>query len=146
MGKVSGDYADVNRAEFAQEELRKSIQAMLADNGIRCIIEIYGKKDEGVDIGTAKGETASTPVIELVATRLSKDFNIRVNPESDLPSGESIITPFAKRDPNGQFLLEALQLGLGHQERNHERDKLVTDIAELVATINRHLGFKEDIR
>src|SRR5712692_4305986 len=66
IGKVSREYLDLTKIQAARTEFRKSIDTLLANNGIRIIFDIHGKKDPGVDIGTALGETASEETTNLV--------------------------------------------------------------------------------
>ncbi len=143
VGKVSRDYVDMNRVQVAQTEFRKSIDTMIEDNGIRCILDIHGKKDLGVDIGTALGETASSQTTDLVRVRLAQDFAVKINEQYAGLKPGSIITSYSKKTSQGEFTLEALQVEFGHEERHNDRDKVVNDIAELVTLINRRLGFSE---
>ena len=146
VGKVSREYVDLNRVEAARTEFRKSIDTLLEDNGIRCILDIHGKKEPSIDIGTAQGETASEDTTGLVKKRLSRDFTVKVNEKYMGLKPGSIITTYGKKNTNGQFLVEAVQIEFGHEERHSERDKVVNDIAELVALINLKLGFSEEVK
>ncbi len=144
IGKISREFVDLNRVEAARTEFRKSISTLLTDDGIRCILDIHGKKESGVDIGTAEGQTASESTTDLVKTRLSKDFLVKVNEKYMGLKPGSIITTYGKKDASGAFPVEAVQIEFGHKERNDQREKVVTDIAELVSLVNIKLGFVEE--
>ncbi len=140
IGKVSRDYVGLNRVQTAQTEFRKSIEAMIEDNEIRCILDIHGKKAPGVDIGTGLRETASTLTTDLVRVRLSQDFAVKINEQYSGLKPASIISNYSGKTFQGKFTMEVLQLEFGHQERHDEREKVVNGIAELVTLINRRLG------
>lgn len=143
IGKISREYVDLNRIQAARTEFRESIDSLLADNGIKCVLDIHGKRDPGVDIGTAMGQTASEATTNIVVTRLSKSFTVKVNEKYLGEKPGSIVTTCGKKDTSGQFLVEALQIEFGHHERKSERDRVVEDLAELVALINMKLGFSD---
>src|SRR5712664_5021914 len=56
IGKVSREFLDLNRLQSAQSEFRKSIESFIAEDGIRYLLEIRGKKEPGVNIGTPSGQ------------------------------------------------------------------------------------------
>jgi len=140
VGKISRDYIDLNRIQPARTEFRESIDALIDDRGIKCILDIHGKKEPGVDIGTALGKTCTEATTNLVTTLLAKDFPVTVNQKFMGLKPGSIITTYEKTSEDGQFLVEAVQIEFGHEERNLERDKVVTNIAELVALLNTKLA------
>ena len=141
IGKISRDYVDLNRLRAAQTEFRKSIDTLLADNGIRVVLDVRGKKDSGVDVGTGLGETASEESTSLVKEWLSRDFTVKVNEGNRGIEPGSLITTYAKKSNDSSFAIEALQIGFGHEERAYKRDRVIQAIAELVALANRKLGF-----
>ncbi len=140
IGKISREYMDMNRIQAARTEFRKSIDTLLADNGIRLVLDIHGKKEPGVEIGTALGETASEETTNLVREWLARDFAVKVNDKYQGIKPGSIITTYGKRNGDGSFASEALQVEFGHEERHNKRDKVVGSIAELVALVNRKFG------
>lgn len=141
IGKISREYIDLNRIQAAQTEFRKSIDTLIEENGVRCILDIHGKKESGVDIGTALGKTCTEDTTELVRTFLSRDFPVTVNAKYMGLKPGSIVTTYEKTDPKAGFLVQAVQLEFGHEERANQRDKVVNDIAELVGLMNGKLGF-----
>ena len=146
VGKVSREYVDLNRVQAAETELRKSIDMIVGEYGIRYILDVNGKKEPGVDIGTGNGETASGPTTDLVRVRLSQDFPVKVNEQRMGLKPGSVITTYAKKGPQDEFILEALQIGFGYEERHNDRDKVVSGIAMLVALINGKQGLAETDR
>jgi N-formylglutamate amidohydrolase len=141
VGKVSREYIDLNRVQAARTEFRKSIDALIDDDGIRCILDIHGKKEGGVDIGTGLGKTCTPEITELVKTFLSRDFSVTVDAKFQGLKPGSIVTTYEKTDSRGQFIVQAVQIEFGHRERSLDRDKVVNDIAQLVGLLNVKLGY-----
>jgi len=141
IGKISREYLDLNRIQAAQTDFRKSIDTLIEDDGIRCILDIHGKKEPGVDIGTGLGRTCTEDTTNLVKTFLSKNFNVTMNATYQGLKPGSIVTTYEKMDSKGQLLVQAVQIEFGHEERSEERDKVVNDVAELVGLMNVKLGF-----
>ena len=143
IGKTSREVVDLNRVEAAQTDFRKSINEILDENGVRCILDVHGKKEPGIDIGTCRGTTASEGLTELVRARLSKDFKVKVNDKYMGNKPGSIVTTYGKKDALGQFRVEAVQLEFGLKERLLERDTIVTVLVDLVVMINAKLSLLE---
>lgn len=139
VGKVSPEYRDLNRVQAAQTELRKSIDAMIEENGIRCLLDIRGKKDAGVKMVELDGTTISPATIEFVRTRLSKNFAVTGLLESAGSRPENNFTVYSKEDVRGSSF-EALQLQFGKRERELERELVVNSLVELVALLNQKLS------
>ena len=74
IGKVSKEFLDLTKIRSAKSEFRKGIETFIAEDGIRYVLDIHGKKDPGVDIGTALGQMSSDSTMELVRARLVKDL------------------------------------------------------------------------
>src|SRR2546425_7059994 len=106
IGKVSRDFLDLNRIQSAKSELRKSIEGFIAEDGIRYLLDIRGKKEPGVDIGTAAGQTCSESTTELVRSRLVRDFTVRVNSEYKGVASGGIVTSHNRKDAKGNFVVE----------------------------------------
>ncbi len=143
IGKAGREYLDPNRIQFADSELRKSIQTFLEEENAKCILDIRAKKEPGVDIRTARGESGSQLTTAIVKTRLARDFKISVDADyKGLDSG-SLITTFSKKDSQRNFAIEAVAIEFGLEEKTLGRDKVIEDIADIVGLINRELGFSE---
>lgn len=138
IGKISREFLDPNRIQPAQSEFRKSIEGFIAEDGIRYILDIHGKKEPGVDIGTAVGQTCSDSTTELVRSRLVKDFTVKVNREYKGEPG-STVTSYDRKDVNGNFVVETIQVEFGHQERQFQREKVISDISEIADILNARL-------
>jgi N-formylglutamate amidohydrolase len=141
VGKISREYIDLNRLQAARTEFRKSIDALIDDDDIRCILDIHGKKEGGVDIGTGLGKTCTPEITGLVKTFLSRDFSVTVDAKFQGLKPGSIVTTYEKTDSRGQFIVQAVQIEFGHRERSLDRDKVVNDIAQLVGLLNVKLGY-----
>jgi hypothetical protein len=143
IGKTSRELVDLNRAVSAETDFRKSINKLVEESGIRCILDVHGKKESGIDIGTCRGITASETLTELVRGRLSLDFPVKVNDKYRGNKPGSIVSTYGKRESSGQFQVEAVQLEFGLKERLLERDKIVRAMVDLVGLVNTKLGFRE---
>jgi len=138
IGKVSREFLDLNRIQSAQSEFRKSIEGFIAEDGIRYILDIRGKEEPGVDIGTAVGQTRSDSTTELVRSRLVKDFTVKVTNEYKGEPG-SMVTRYNRKDANGNFVVETIQVDFGHDERQFQRENVITDISEIADILNARL-------
>src|SRR2546425_8097536 len=106
IGKVSREFLNPNRIQSAQLEFRKSIEGFIAEDEIRYLLDIRGKKEPGVDIGIAAGETCSESTTELVRSRLVRDFTVRVNSEYKGVASGGIVTSHNRKDAKGNFVVE----------------------------------------
>ena len=141
VGNVGPEYQDPNKIQTALTALRGSVGAMIEDNEIRCLLDIRGKKDGGVKMVESDGTTISPATIELVRTRLSKNFAVSGLLQSDGSRPENTFTVYSKEDVRGSSF-EALQLQFGKRERELERELVVTSLVELVALLNQKLSSK----
>jgi len=139
IGKVSREFLDLNRIQSAQSEFRKSIEAFIAEDGIRYVLDIRGKKEPGVNIGTAEGQTCSDSTTELVKSRLSKDFTVKVNGEYKGVESGSVVTSYNSEDAKGNFVVETIQFEFGHEERQFQREKVISDISEIADILDGQL-------
>ena len=139
IGKVSREFLDLNRIQSAQSEFRKSIEGFIAEDGIRYVLDIRGKKEPGVNIETAAGRTCSDSTTELVRSRLSKDFTVKVNSEYKGVESGSVVTSYNSKDAKGNFVVETIQVEFGHEERNFQREKVISDISEIADILDGQL-------
>ena len=139
IGKVSREFLDLNRIQSAQLEFRKSIEGFIAEDGIRYLLDIHGKKESGVDIVITAGQTCSDSTTELVRSRLVKDFMVKVNNQNKGDESRSIFTSYNRKDAKGNFVVETIQIGFGHEERQFQREKVISDISEIADILNARL-------
>jgi len=139
IGKVSREFLDLNRIQSAQLEFRKSIEGFIAEDGIRYLLDIHGKKESGVDIVITAGQTCSDSTTELVRSRLVKDFMVKVNNQNKGVESGSIVTSSNRRDAKGNFIVETIQIEFGHEERQFQREKVISDISEIADLLNARL-------
>jgi hypothetical protein len=139
IGNVNREFLDLNRIQSAQSELRKSIEGFIAEDGIRYLLDIRGKKEPGVNIGAAAGKTCSDSTTELVKSRLSKDFTVKVNSEFMGDEPESMVTSYNRKDAKGNFVVETMQVEFGHEERQFQREKVISDISEIADILDAQL-------
>ncbi len=139
IGKVSREFLDLNRIQSAQSEFRKSIEGFIAEDGIRYLLDIHGKKEPGVDIATTARQTCSDSTTELVRSRLVKDFMVKVNNQYKGFESGSIVTSYNRKDAKGNFVVETIQVEFGHEERQFQREKVISDISEIADILNARL-------
>jgi hypothetical protein len=139
IGKVSREFLDLNRIQSAQLEFRRSIEGFIAEDGIRYLLDIHGKEEPGVDIATAAGQTCSDSTTELVRSRFVKDFTVKVNNQYKGVDSGSVVTSYNRKDPQGNFIVETLQIEFGHEERQFQREKVISDISEIADLLNARL-------
>lgn len=140
IGKVSNAYSDSERLHTARTELRKSIDNTVDENAIKCILDIHGKQEPGVEIGPGLGATCADETVSLVTSFLSTDFKVTIdNEHHEAKPGDAQIS-YERRDGKGAFTVQSVQLILGGEEREMQRDKLVDKLAELVGLLNARLG------
>ena len=139
IGKVSREFLDLNRIQSAQLEFRRSIEGFIAEDGIRYLLDINGKEEPGVDIATTAGQTCSDSTTELVRSRLVKDFTVKVNNQYKGVDSGSVVTSYNRKDAQGNFIVETLQIEFGHEERQFQREKVISDISEIADLLDARL-------
>ncbi len=145
IGTVNREFLDLNRIKSAQSEFRKGIEGFVSEDGIRYILDIRGKKESGVDIGTVAGQTSSDSTTELVRSRLVRDFTVKVNSEYKGDEPGSLVTSYNRRDAKGNFAVETIQIQFGQEERQFQREKVIRDISEIADILNaRPVGSRGD--
>ena len=141
IGNTSRETIDLNRAQAIQTGFREGIKDLVENQGIKLILDIHGKESEGVEVGTVHGETASIPTTTLVRTSLAKNFAVvELNKNYVGLKHGSIVTFHAKKDSQGHFLVEAVQLEFGFKERHFQMEKAVDSIVEIIDLANKRLG------
>src|SRR6266700_1828376 len=140
IGKVSKEFLDINKIQSAKLEFKKGIETLIAEDGIRYVLDIHGKRDPGVDIGTTAGQTSSDSTTELVRARLVKDFTVTMNKEFVKLEPGRMVTSYNRKDEKGDFVVETIQIDFGHEERQLQREKVIMDISEIADILNARLG------
>ncbi|HZY95210.1 MAG TPA: hypothetical protein VFE98_10215 [Candidatus Bathyarchaeia archaeon] len=144
IGKVNRDFSDANRFQSARLEFSNSIQTYVDEYRVKYILDINGKKDPGVDIVTSKGGSASKLTADILRGILDRDFKVTVDSHVSSLDPGSIFTGFDKKDSSGGFVVQAVQIIIGPDERTLERAKVVRDIADIVGLLNRRLSLVAD--
>ena len=141
-GNVSPEYEDPTRIQAARAELRSSVEAMLEENGIKCLLDVQSKKDAGVEIARSDRTMVSSTIIELVKAGLSKGFIVALAPQSGGPQPQGALKLYSGGEP----LFEALSLRFGQTEIQLKRELVVNSLVELVALLNRELSLKREAK
>ncbi len=143
IGKMNRELLDSKRIQSVHSEFRKSIQTLVDEDGIRCVLDIRGKKEAGVDIGTVRGECTPQSTTEMVKTRLARDFKVSMNAEYTGIELGSIVAAYVKENPKATLAVEAIQIEFGQEERTFHREKVIGDIVDIVGLVNQRLAFSE---
>jgi hypothetical protein len=143
IGKAGREFGDPSTIQVAQSDLRESIQRFLKEDGLRCILDIRGKMEPGVCISSAGGESASQSTTDMIKTRLAGDFRLDAKAEDKDCDPYSLATSFSKKGPDGSFILEAIQVEIGLEEKTLKREKIIGFLADIVGLINQNLGYSE---
>jgi hypothetical protein len=143
IGKAGREFADPSTIQLAQSELRDSIQTFLGEDGVRCILDIRGRVESGVCISSARGKSASQFTVESIRARLARDFTIDVGANSRDRDPGSLVGSLCKKGPDGNLILELVQIEIGAEEKALRREKIIGDLADIVGLINQNLGYSE---
>ncbi len=145
---VASPDADLYTGSIVEEAALTSrsyaVIGKVREDGIRYVLDIHGKKDPGVDIGTALGQMSSDSTMELVRARLVKDFAITMDKEFVKPEPRSIVTSYSQKDEKGDFVVETIQIDFGHEERQFQREKVISDLSEIADILNGRLMASRD--
>ena len=141
IGKTGSIYKDSERLLTAHADLRNSIDTIIEENEIKCIISIYGKEEPGVDIGTNKGKTCTDETRGVIKDFLSRTFPVTIDKASQNPGPGSFTTGYEQVDSTGNFIVQSVKIGIGSGERQMQRDKVIDQLAELVGLLNVKLGY-----
>jgi hypothetical protein len=74
-----------------------------------------------------------------VRSRLVKDFTVKVNSEYKGVESGSIVTSYNSKDAKGNFVVETIQVEFGHEERQFQREKVISDISEIADILDARL-------
>ena len=68
-----------------------------------------------------------------------KDFTVKVNNQYKGVDSGSVVTSYNRKDAQGNFIVETLQIEFGHEERQFQREKVISDISEIADLLNARL-------
>ena len=98
IGKISRLYLDLNRQEANKHPFRKRLRKLVLEKKRPLLIlDIHGKKDDKVELGTANGLTADSSILNMVADVL-KAYNLDVLIDEHLKGSQerTIIRSFGR--------------------------------------------------
>lgn len=123
--------ADALEVESARLEFITGVRELIADQGIKVILEIRGKKEPGLGIVAASSTPEANEIVEIVKTAFSLNFPVAITglSSTDLPTYSD--------DKDVQTVV----LDLGPDERRFQRETVIDIAAETVGLVNRRLGF-----
>ena len=143
IGKAGREFAEPCTMHLAQSELSESIHTFLREDGLRCILDIRGKKEPGVCMGSAREQSASQSTMDMIRTRLTKDFSIEARPSGpDLEPG-GLAAIFPEKGLAGNFLLESMRIEFGLEEKTLKSDRIIQSLADIVRLVNEKVGYSE---
>jgi hypothetical protein len=125
--------ADTERFQLARSEFDASIQRVLEDYGIKCILMISGKNEPGVDIRTTHNRSVSNEMRDLVRSEFAVDSDVKVTTDEGREEiGDSMDSK-----------VQGIWLDFGPEERGFRREAMIACIADAVSLINGKLGYSE---
>ena len=124
---------DPSEIESILSKISTRVSEFVADQKIKCILDIRGKREPGFEIKTAHTTSDKIEILETVKTALAMSFPVTV---TALGSAEH---PVSSNDN----VVPTLVLDLGPDERESQRETLISAAAETVGLINSKLGFSE---
>ena len=72
--------------------------------------------------------------------RLAKDFTVSLNKDFAKLNPGSIVTRYNRKDAKGNFALETVQFDFGQEERQFQREKVISDVSEIADILNSRLN------
>ena len=124
---------DRDGIESAVSQFTTRVREFVADEGIRCILEIRGMKGPGFVIKAEKSASETNEILEIVKTSFAMSFPVATTPLS--PAEHPVYS-----NSDG---VQTIVLDLGPEEREFQRESIIVAAAETVGLINSKLGFSE---
>ncbi len=136
IGKVNREFLDPARIATARSELRKTIDSYIAEDGIKYVLDIHGKQESGVEVWAREGQTCSAPTIEIAKARLGENFVVRINDRAEKVDPEQLLTSLPRKEPDGHFEVETVRFDIGLEERQFQREKIISRLSEIADLLN----------
>ncbi len=136
IGKVNREFLDPARIGTARLELRKTIDSYIAEDGIKYVLDIHGKQESGVEVWAGEGQTCSAPTLEIAKARLAENFVVKINDGLLKGDPEQLLTSLPRKDPGGRFEVETVQFDIGLEERQFQREKIISRLSEIADLLN----------
>lgn len=132
---------EVDRVLQAGSDFDKSVQTVVGEYGIKCIVMIVGTSEPGIMIKGHPDDSSSQEILEIVRSGLEPHFSTNSTTEH-AGNGSARFTNQGAEDASSHTL-PIVRLELGPDERGFMKDHFVNIIADIVGLINRRLGFSE---
>jgi hypothetical protein len=123
--------ADSSTLEPTLEEFQSSTQRFLDDFEIRCVLEILGNNEPGIEIRTVQVGSDYEELVQILKERLARNFDLKIDPADSE----------AKENSHGKTPI--IRLLLGPDERGFKKELVVSGIADAVILLNAKLGYLE---
>jgi len=107
-------------------------------------LQVEGRKEDGVELTRAPGQTCSDSTIEAVRSRLDGDFEVRTSNQEVGRETENFLAHFSRRDRQGGFIVETIQVQFGPEERQFKKETLIRNLSEIVDTLNGRVASSGD--
>ena len=140
IGKPTRDSAEPGSGQSADHGLRAAIEEFLVEDGVKYILEIWGKIEPGIEVGMMRGKTCSDSTLELVKSRLEKEFTVTLNDKQGEGPPNSLTDIYSRKDEKGKFLVETVRVSFGGEERQFSKEKVISVIAEIADLLNGRVG------
>ena len=130
-----------DKARQAMSDFDKSVQVLVKEYGIQCIITIVGTIEPGIMIKGYPDDSRSEEILEIVRGGLEPHFRTHSDTEHD-GNGLAEVANQGAEEASDRAL-PIVRLELGPDERGFMKDQFVNAIADTVGLINTRLGFSE---
>jgi len=132
---------DEDKAREIWSDFEKSVQTLVGEYGIKCIIMIVGTREPGIIIKGHSDDSRAEEILEIVRSGLEPHFSTNSSTEQTGNGLTKVTHQGAEEASNHERL--TIQLQLGPDERGFMKDQLVNSITDIVGLINTRLGFSE---
>jgi len=132
-----------DKARLEESDFDKSVQALVGENGIKCILMISGMDEAGIAIKSHQNDSESGEILEIIRSGFEPHFTINPNAE---PAGHRVASSLVNNQEtinSSNHPVQIIQLELGPDERGFQKDHIVSVMADIVGLINGKLGFLE---
>jgi len=136
IGKMNSGLSEPDKIESARTDLRNGIEEFVSEDKIRYVIDIRGKRESGIDVCASPDRTCTASTFELVRSMLAKDFLVTLRADEGGVASGSAIFDFSRKSDDGRFLVESVRLEIGPEERQFQKEKVISDISEIAEILN----------
>jgi hypothetical protein len=126
IGKEPKFGSDPSTLHLAASGFESDYRKLIDEHEIKCVVEVIGKREPGVEIRMPRTSLASNVTIDQIRQGFGPEFDLRENP-----------TTLEQESPTE---VPTIALFLGPEERGFWKEIVASKIADLVGLMNGKLG------